>query len=271
MEVVRVSRVPLSASPPSFALLLELKRPDKLHAFDAEVYSALRAALAEAEADADVLAAVLCSRGRIFSAGADLTAPAHPGEHYAPLMRDVAAFSKLLVAAVQGPAVGIAATLLLHCDIVHAAADAFFSTPFAEVGVVPEAASSLLLPLRVGTSMATEMLLAGRRLSAQEALRCGIVSAVVATADMDEDGRAAAVLESVLATLRRIAALPMARVATPLFKSLTARWCGAHAGDGRASFEAELPWLVHRYERGDPFVAAAARAERRSATIPARL
>jgi len=262
--------VPLTDAPcRRFALVVEFNRPATLHSFDAGVYAELGAALAAAEADDDVLAVLLCSVGRVFSSGADVTAPAHPATNYAPLLRRLAAFPKLIAAAVQGPAVGIAATILLHCDVVHAARGAWLSTPFAAVGVVPEAASSRALPLRLGTSMATEMLLAGRRLTAEEALRCGIVSAIVDVDGLGDDARNEAVVASVMAVLRRVAAAPMAGVVVPMYKALSARWAGAHAGDGAAALEAELPWLLHRYDRGDPFEAAAARM--RGGTVVARL
>jgi enoyl-CoA hydratase/carnithine racemase len=112
---------------------------------------------------------------------------------------------KPLVAAVGGLAVGIGTTMLLHCDHVVAAKDAVFSTPFTKLGLIPEAASSLLAPLRMGYTRAFSMLVMGRPLSAAEAKDAGIVNTLV---------DAAAVDDTALKAAHEIAALPVGAVAT---------------------------------------------------------
>src|SRR6202012_3729673 len=101
-------------------------------------------------------------------------------------------YRKPLVAAVNGLAVGIGTTMLLHCDFVVAATGATFSTPFTRLGLIPQAASSLLAPMRMGHARAFAMLVMGRPLAAEEAKAAGIVNAVVEASAVDETAIAAA-------------------------------------------------------------------------------
>jgi enoyl-CoA hydratase/carnithine racemase len=121
----------------------------------------------------------------VFSAGNDLQEFLHPGQHPGPdsavmvLLRTVAAFDKPLMACVCGPAVGIGTTLLLHCDLVVAGDNAMFALPFINLGVCPEAASSLLLPQRIGMARAAELLMLGEPFGAQSAEEWGLINRVV--------------------------------------------------------------------------------------------
>ena len=166
--------------------LLTLDRPGALNAFDSPLYRAAGAALDSARADDGVKVAVITGAGRAFSAGQDLDemarlAAGEPIDSGFPVLLDaLQAFDKPLVAAVNGAAVGIGFTMLPHCDLVLAAETARFRTPFAEMGVPPEAASSYLFPARMGWQRAAEVLFTSPWLSAADAVECGIALRVVA-------------------------------------------------------------------------------------------
>lgn len=173
---------------------LRFNRPDKRNALTFAMYEALARALTEAQADAQVRAVLLSGAGAGFSAGNDLKdflqTPQFTSDH--PVMaflRTLATFSKPLVAAVHGQSVGIGVTMLLHCDLVVAASGAQFSMPFVALGLVPEAASSLLLPRLVGSQRAAELLLLGRPFDAERAHSLGLVNRVVDEALLLEEAR----------------------------------------------------------------------------------
>ncbi|MHB2168740.1 enoyl-CoA hydratase-related protein [Alsobacter sp. R-9] len=172
-------------------------RPAKKNAFTAAMYAALATALREASASEAVGAVLLHGAGGVFTAGNDigdfLAAP--PIGPDAPVLRFLAALvdsDKPLVAAVEGPAVGVGTTMLLHCDLVFAAPEARFRTPFVDLGLVPEAASSVLLPALVGPVRANRMLLAGEAIDAATARDWGLVGTVCAPGTVVDDARAAA-------------------------------------------------------------------------------
>src|SRR5258708_30497988 len=174
---------------------LRLNRPAKRNAITFAMYAALDEALRAAQADDAVRVALLSGEGAGFCAGNDLndflTGPPFSSEH--PVMgflHTLAAFGKPLLAAVHGQAVGIGVTLLLHCDLVLAARGAQLSMPFVSLGLVPEAASSLLLPRLVGTQRAAELLLLGAPLDAAAALHLGLVNRVVEEAQLLPEARA---------------------------------------------------------------------------------
>ena len=164
-------------------LVVRLERPEKKNAMTEAMYDACVAAFGQA--DRDGLGAVLVAgSGGAFTAGNDLAdflaASERPGELSA--FHFITALARLetpLVAAVEGVAVGVGTTMLLHCDLVYAAPSATFRLPFVDLGLVPEAASSLLLPRRVGLAKASELLLLAEPFGADEALRLGLVNAVV--------------------------------------------------------------------------------------------
>ncbi len=163
-------------------------RPEKKNAITGAMYDALIAAFEEAEGDAGVGALVLAGRGGVFTAGndiADFLAVAAGGARDPrafPAFRFVeklAAFEKPLVAAVDGLAVGVGTTLCFHCDLVYASPGARFRMPFVDLGLVPEAGSSLLVPQRFGRTKATELLMLGEPFDGQAACDLGLVNAVV--------------------------------------------------------------------------------------------
>ena len=164
-------------------LTLTIARPEKKNALTQAMYGALADALvAYGESEAD-RALVITGAGEMFSAGNDLTdfakgdreAEVPPVWRFLNAIRDC---PKPVIAAVNGPAIGVGTTMLLHCDLVYAGRAATFSVPFAKLGLVPEAGSSLLLPAAVGMAVANDMLLAGRVLDAGEAERFGLVARV---------------------------------------------------------------------------------------------
>ncbi|MGZ5662668.1 MAG: enoyl-CoA hydratase-related protein, partial [Usitatibacter sp.] len=176
---------------------IEFNRPQKKNAFTSDMYEALAAALGEAERDDSVRVVVFHGAAGIFTAGNDIEdfAKRPPQGEDSPVFRFLEAASrapKPLVAAVDGPAVGIGTTLLLHCDLVYAGEDARFRLPFASLGLVPEFASSYLLPLVAGYQRAAELLLLGEAFDAQKAYAAGFVTKVVPPGEALGAARAAA-------------------------------------------------------------------------------
>ncbi len=189
-------------------LRIELSRPEKKNALTPAMYQALSEALGRAESDAQVRAVLIHGKPDCFSAGNDLKdflqRPSEGGEPPAiAFLARIASARKPLVAAVGGPAVGIGTTMLLHCDFVYAAPGTRFQLPFVPLGIVPEAASSLLLPMIAGYHRAAELLLLGKPFDAATALAAGFVTAIVAEADLLEHARGVA---------RAVAALPPSSV-----------------------------------------------------------
>ncbi|MHB8464547.1 MAG: enoyl-CoA hydratase/isomerase family protein [Acidimicrobiales bacterium] len=183
--------------------VLTLTRPDKLNAFTPEGYRALKGQLDVAREDPGIAVCVLTGAGRAFSAGVDLTEMTRPGgaaelgTYFDPLLDALARFPKPLLAAVNGLAVGFGATILLHCDLVVVDAGAQIRMPFITLGTCAEAASSWLLPRRVGQQEASRMVLTGAPLTADEAVANGFALATSAA------GR---VVEDTLALARQLAA-----------------------------------------------------------------
>ena len=163
---------------------ITFNRVDKKNSFTAAMYSRMNEALLQADADAATRVVLFQGDATVFSAGNDiadfLSNP--PSSQEAPVfqfLRTLAAFRKPLVAAVCGPAVGIGTTMLLHCDLVYAGDNAAFAVPFINLGVCPEAGSSLLLPQLLGYHRAAEALLLGDPFMAEAALEVGLVNRVV--------------------------------------------------------------------------------------------
>lgn len=160
---------------------IRIDRPEKKNALTVAMYEQLTAALAAA-ADPAVRAVVITGSADTFTSGNDLAdfARANQGLSTAPLdfLRALATFDKPIVAAVAGVAIGIGTTLLLHCDLVVAGPTARFKMPFVALGLVPEAASSLLLPQLVGARRAAQLLLLGEQLDAPTALAWGLINEV---------------------------------------------------------------------------------------------
>lgn len=166
-------------------LTVMLDRPDKKNALTAAMYTALAQALEEAQDDPTVRVVVFRGSEQVFTSGNDLSDFLHhpPKDENSPVFRFLRALvhaDKPLLAAVAGPAVGIGATMLLHCDMVIAASTARFAMPFTRLGLCPEAASSLLLPRLAGHQRAAEILLLGDPFDAEEARQMGVVNRIVA-------------------------------------------------------------------------------------------
>ena len=160
--------------------LLTLDRPDSKNAFNRALYDGVRLALDEAAADDSIAVCVMTGAGDIFSAGQDLKALAglkdNPDEAkgFDPFARALARFDKPLIAAVNGAAVGVGTTLLLHCDLVLVSDAARFKLPFVGLGLIPEAGSSLLLPAAIGPQAAAYFLLTGDWMDAETAVARGL-------------------------------------------------------------------------------------------------
>jgi len=168
---------------------IEMARPEKKNALTAAMYRTMADALASAEADPAVRVILISGAGGNFTAGNDLAdfLETPPMDESAPVYRFIEGFAKLqkpFVAAVEGVAIGVGTTMLLHCDLVYAGSGARFALPFANLGLTPEAASSLLLPLCIGHARAAEMLMLGEAFPAQVALDVGIVNAVLPDAQV---------------------------------------------------------------------------------------
>ena len=150
---------------------LTFNRPEKKNAIDAAMYEALAAHLGSAGADRAVRAVLITGAGNAFTAGNDLKDFGdprfiQPDSPVLTFMHALAGFEKPVIAAVNGIAVGIGVTLLLHCDLVYAADSATFSMPFVQLGLVPEFGSTLLLPAIAGRVAAAEKLLLGKPFAA---------------------------------------------------------------------------------------------------------
>ena len=181
-------------------LTLTLQRPEKKNALTAAMYNALSDALNKAKVDPSVRVILFQGDGDSFTAGNDLadfasqargeSAVDSPAHHFIQTISEV---DKPIVAAVQGNAVGIGTTMLLHCDLVYLAENARLMTPFVNLALVPEAASSWLLPLRIGHVRAYAMFALGEPMEASAALACGLANAVVPQGDLRKRSHDAAI------------------------------------------------------------------------------
>jgi enoyl-CoA hydratase/carnithine racemase len=183
---------------------IRFNRPDKRNAITAAMYAALIEALSRADADDTVRVVLISGEGPSFTAGNDLVdflrTPDLAGDtEPVRFLRTLAGFRKVLIAAVHGQTVGIGVTLLLHCELVVAARTTQLSMPFVRLGLVPEAASSLLLPRLVGYPRAAQLLLLGQSVDAMTALTWGLINQVTDDETLMEEARGLA---------RRVAELP---------------------------------------------------------------
>jgi 2-(1,2-epoxy-1,2-dihydrophenyl)acetyl-CoA isomerase len=183
-------------------LRIVLDRPDVMNAWDKQLGIDLLAAVREASEDDSVRAVVITGAGRAFSSGADLkagfdtTPEGHPDlgtvlrERYHPIIAGLRRLPKPVVAAVNGPAVGIGCSLALCCDLIVARESAYFLLAFVNLGLVPDGGSSLFVPERVGLARANEIAMLGERIGARQALEWGLINRVT-----PDDGFEAAVDE----------------------------------------------------------------------------
>ncbi|GEP10488.1 enoyl-CoA hydratase-related protein [Methylobacterium gnaphalii] len=185
--------------------LIGLDRPEKKNALTGNMYDAMFQALEGADASDEIGAVVFAGLPGVFSAGNDLgdfVEAARTDFRQTPALRFIRRLARTktpMVAAVDGIAVGIGTTLTLHCDLVYVSDKARFRMPFVELGLVPEAASSYLLPRRVGLLKATELLLLSEPFDAATAVGLGLANAVMPS-DM--------LVEHAVAQAARLAALP---------------------------------------------------------------
>ena len=183
-------------------LTLTLNRPEKKNALTRAMYQALGDAIDQAEFDREVRCVLIQANGDMFTAGNDLTdfAAVNAGDSSAnearregnPLLAALARAKTPLVAAVNGRAVGVGVTMLLHCDLVFVSEDTLLTTPFVNLALVPEAASSLTLPARIGHARAFSMFVLGEAVDAKKAVDWGIANAAVPADQLRARARAAA-------------------------------------------------------------------------------
>jgi enoyl-CoA hydratase/carnithine racemase len=186
-------------------MTITFNRLEKKNSITSSMYAAMAEALAQAATDPAVRVVVFQGHESIFSAGNDigdfLNQP--PTTQESPVfrfLRGIATFEKPLLAAVAGPAVGIGTTMLFHCDLVYAGDNAAFSMPFVNLGLCPEAASSLLAPRMFGYHRAAEALLMGEPFFAEAAQEVGLVNRVVPPTEVNGYAQAQA---------RKLAAKPL--------------------------------------------------------------
>jgi len=186
--------------------ILTLNRPDKKNALNAEMYQALAAGLDRAERDSAIRVTLITGTGGAFTSGSDVSifaaanaTPVDSAEPGNPFIPRLLATEKPVVAAVNGTAVGIGVTMLLHCDLVYAAQSATFQVPFVRLGLVPELGSSLLLPRLIGSQKAAELFLMAKKIDAEQAEALGLV------AEVFEDD---ALTSQALARAQALAAMP---------------------------------------------------------------
>jgi enoyl-CoA hydratase/carnithine racemase len=182
-------------------LTLTLNRPDKKNALTRAMYQTLASEIAGADSDPGVRCILIKANGDMFTAGNDLADFAAVGNSAAaptpadanPLLPALAKARTPIVAAVNGRAVGVGVTMLLHCDMVYVAEDALLIAPFVNLALVPEAGSSLLMPLRIGHARAFEMFVLGEPVNADKAVNWGIANRSVPQAALHSTAREAAI------------------------------------------------------------------------------
>ena len=190
---------------------IRMNRPEKKNALTSAMYDAMAEAIETASGSSPIRCVLICGAPGAFSAGNDLgdfmkaaTGGEGLGNAVMRFLYALARTERPLVAAVTGVAVGIGTTMMLHCDYAVAASDARFSTPFVALGLVPEAASSLIAPRLMGHRRAFELLVMGKPLSGEEAKAAGLVNQVAPTGEVEAEAMKAA---------QQIAALPPEGVA----------------------------------------------------------
>lgn len=166
-----------------------INRPEKKNALSHEIYAIMADAILEAENDPKILVMIITGSDECFTSGNDLgdflsTPPDLNASDRPPVTRFMFALleaKKPVIAAIEGPAVGIGVTMLLHCDFAYAGKEAYFLTPFVNLALPPEYASTLLLPFAIGPKKATQMLMLGEKISAKSAAKMGLITAITDT------------------------------------------------------------------------------------------
>jgi enoyl-CoA hydratase/carnithine racemase len=196
------------------ARMIKLRRPEKKNAITQEMYRGMSEAIDTAQNNPDIRCLIITGGSGVFTAGNDLedflkdgtsNTDAPRASNAVRFLYSLAHNVKPIIAAVDGVAIGIGTTMLFHCDYVLASTTATFSTPFIHLGLVPEGASSLLVPRTTGHQRAFAMLVMGRTVSAEDARLAGFVNVVVSPGHTEAEARKVA---------REICALPAEAVAT---------------------------------------------------------
>jgi 2-(1,2-epoxy-1,2-dihydrophenyl)acetyl-CoA isomerase len=180
------------------AARVTLNRPDALNAWDERLGIELNEAIARVGDDPDVRAVMITGAGRAFSSGADLKeersgADGLPDlsqrlrEIYHPIITGIRAMPKPVIAAVNGPAVGIGCSLALVCDLVIAAESSYFLLAFVNIGLIPDGGSTAVVPAKAGYARAAEMMMLGDRITAGQALDWGLINRVVPDSELDAE------------------------------------------------------------------------------------
>jgi enoyl-CoA hydratase/carnithine racemase len=171
---------------------LRINRPQKKNALNAPMYDRMIDALALGDVSPDVAAHVFLGCNGVFTAGNDINdfvnrdgAATDPQWGAAGFIRMLPMVKKPMIAAVDGLAVGIGTTMLFHCDLVYASPSASLRTPFLDLGVVPEAGSSLLAPMRMGMQRAFELLCLGEPFDAQRGYEAGLINQIVSSEELE--------------------------------------------------------------------------------------
>src|ERR1700726_1720282 len=194
--------------------IIKLRRPEKKNAITQEIFRAMSAAIGTAQNNPDIRCIIITGGSGVFTAGNDLEDFLKDGtsntdtpraSNATKFLYSLAHNVKPIIAAVDGIAIGIGTTMLFHCDYVLASTTATFSTPFIHLGLVPEGASSLLMPRTMGHQRAFAALVMGRKVTAEEAREAGFVNVVVPPGHTEAEARKVA---------REICALPAEAVAT---------------------------------------------------------
>lgn len=174
---------------------IRFARPEKKNAVTEAMYEELTRALQDGDGDDDVCVHLFTGKEGVYCAGNDIkdflafATKGGLGEPVLNFLRALASTAKPMIAAVDGLSVGVGTTMLFHCDLVYASPAATFHTPFLDLGLVPEAASSLIFPRVIGYQRAFEMLCLGKKYSAEDALRAGFVNEIVESADLEPYAR----------------------------------------------------------------------------------
>jgi enoyl-CoA hydratase/carnithine racemase len=173
---------------------ITFNRPERKNALNPAMYGRVVDALKAAAEDKAVRVVLVTGSGDAFTSGNDLgdfmnTPPAGTDSPVFQLLLTLVDYQKPVIAAVNGTAVGIGVTMLLHCDLVYAADTARFQMPFVNLGLVPEGGSSLVLPEIMGHARAAELLMLGERIPAQEADRVGLVTRLYPAAELQQRAR----------------------------------------------------------------------------------
>ena len=231
-------------------LCVTFDRPEKKNALTGGMYMAATQALHEADRDPSIGAVVFLGSGGAFTAGNDigdfLGASNGRGEFPAfTFIKTLAACETPLVAAIEGLAIGIGATMILHCDLIYVAPGAMFRMPFVDLGLVPEAGSSLLLPRRIGMAKAVEFLALCEPFSAEDAVRLGLANAIVPANELrafaiERAGQLAAKPRAAIAATRRLMRGDQQEVQARIAEEARLFSRALHSDEARAAFAAFL-------------------------------